>query len=342
MALLRGFLKTANTGQYLIPDGPGTGNAVIASSAAYGNWSPLAFNFTMTAPAAPTETQFSSASTTHNVTMPGTVAAGDLLICIIAFDGNPTLGTTPTGWTYLNAQNNGSTVKMAVYYKVADGTEDGTTVNFPTSSSEQAAAQVYRILSGQYSGVPYGFAGATGGDPDSFTPTSARRFSVFVAQASDGDANAPTGSPTNYSTIDTLVSGAGANGVGMGSAYRLDFNQSTIENPDTFTFSGTGVAITFALDHNAVASEALYLTGISIDASGETALQVQLGTGTQGAESAIGTYLVTPKSGSSAYGDIVFPAVIPVAAGARLSCRIAGLAATQYVTIHALNQDDVA
>ena len=91
-----------------------------------------------------TETAFGTDTPNHNVTMPATVNAGNLLIVLFTNDGDATV-TTPTGWSLLASNNTGSHVRLSVYYKIAVGTEGGTTVNFVTSASEQAAAQVYRI-----------------------------------------------------------------------------------------------------------------------------------------------------------------------------------------------------
>ena len=91
-----------------------------------------------------TETAFGTDTTDHYVNMPATVNAGDLLIVLFTNDRNETV-TTPAGWTALASDANGQAVRLSVYYKIAAGTEDGTTVNFVTSSTEQAAAQVYRI-----------------------------------------------------------------------------------------------------------------------------------------------------------------------------------------------------
>src|SRR4030065_2965123 len=54
-----------------------------------------------------TETAFGSDTTTHNITMPATVNAGDLLIVLFANDGRATV-TPPAGWREMasNARNN--------------------------------------------------------------------------------------------------------------------------------------------------------------------------------------------------------------------------------------------
>ena len=102
---------------------------------------------------APAETSFSTASTTHNVSMPGTVNSGDLLVSFVGFISPTTSAvnlSTPSGWTafyYFQMDVGSATGNMPVgcYLKVADGTEGGGTVNFPTSASTRGCTQVYRV-----------------------------------------------------------------------------------------------------------------------------------------------------------------------------------------------------
>ena len=90
--------------------------------------------------------QFNTDTTAHNVTMPATVDVGDLLIVLFSND-HATGGTvtTPAGWTLVSTQTRGNNVRGSVFAKDAVGTEDGTNVDFITSATEQASAQVYRI-----------------------------------------------------------------------------------------------------------------------------------------------------------------------------------------------------
>ncbi|KKL52238.1 hypothetical protein LCGC14_2287490, partial [marine sediment metagenome] len=85
-----------------------------------------------------TETPFLSNTTTHNVSMPATVNSGDLLIAHLTFDASASVNSTPTDWTPVDAN------RLNLYMKVADGTEGGTTVDFPTTAIEAGAAQVHR------------------------------------------------------------------------------------------------------------------------------------------------------------------------------------------------------
>lgn len=116
-----------------------------------------------------TNTAIGTAATAHNVNMPsGTVSFGDLLLCQFSVPSN-TAVTTPSGWTLLNGMANGSSVGSYWYYKVAAGTESGTTVNFVTAASVQAVATVHQIQAGTYgSGLLYAASvGGTSASPQS-------------------------------------------------------------------------------------------------------------------------------------------------------------------------------
>src|SRR5690349_17425685 len=88
-----------------------------------------------------TETSFASDTTSHAVSMPATVNAGDGLIVIITTDGSATI-TVPVGWKELYTEANGTALRGSAYVRVGRGTEGGTTVDFVTSAAESAAAQV--------------------------------------------------------------------------------------------------------------------------------------------------------------------------------------------------------
>jgi hypothetical protein len=75
--------------------------------------------------------------------MPATVNSGDLLLAIAAFDSSSTTITTPSGWTRIIG--NAKDPVVGVYAKVADGTEDGTNVNFVTSNSQRGSVHVLRF-----------------------------------------------------------------------------------------------------------------------------------------------------------------------------------------------------
>lgn len=99
-----------------------------------------------------TQTVFASNVTSHPVDMPAVVNAGDMLVLGITMraDTGQDLTSavmTPAGWTKLgqdrsNIQNG---TQYANFYRIASGSEGGTTVDVQTSIACHAAAQVHRI-----------------------------------------------------------------------------------------------------------------------------------------------------------------------------------------------------
>jgi hypothetical protein len=95
-----------------------------------------------------TVTDFTSDATTHDADMPATVDSGDLLLAVAAFDGSSTTITTPSGWTKVIETGRADAIS-GVYAKVADGSEDSTTVDFVTSNSQMGSVHVLRITGWQ-------------------------------------------------------------------------------------------------------------------------------------------------------------------------------------------------
>lgn len=87
-----------------------------------------------------------SAANSLQISTPSSIVAGNGLIATIATDGAPTI-TPPSGWTLLTAINQSSNVQLAVYWRLATGTE-GANYTWSFSASEQASGTIV-----QYSGV---------------------------------------------------------------------------------------------------------------------------------------------------------------------------------------------
>jgi hypothetical protein len=212
-----------------------------------------------------TETAFGNDTTDHYANMPDTVDAGDVLIVLFTNDGSATV-TTPGGWTQLASNANGAAVRLSVYYKIAAGTEGGTTVNFVTSAAEQAAAQVYRITDWHGTTPPEISTAATGvgtrPNPASLDPAAwgvADTLWLAVAGQDRGDQSGTTAYPTYYTNgISTQSSEPATTGVcRIHSARRVLAAAS--ENPGAFTIpvSEEWVAFTIAVrpaSHNLTTS----------------------------------------------------------------------------------------
>jgi hypothetical protein len=218
----------------------------------------LSFSLVTTVPAlaAPvvasvTETEFGSDTTDHYVDMPATVDAGDLLIVLFTNDGNATV-TTPGGWTELASDDN-TAVRCSVCYKIAVGDEDGTTVDFVTSASEQAAAQVYRITNWHGTTPPEISTAAkstsTHPNPTSLDPAGwdvADTLWIAVAGQDRGDQTGPTAYPAYYTNgISTLSADDDTSSCRTHSARRVLAAAS--ENPGAFTIPQTEEWVAFTI-----------------------------------------------------------------------------------------------
>jgi len=199
-----------------------------------------------------TETEFGTDTTDHYVSMPATVDAGDLLIVLFTNDGNATV-TTPGGWSLLASDDN-TAVRCSVYYKIAVGDEDGTTVNFATSPSEQAAAQVYRITDWHGTTPPEISTAATGTsnrpNPASLDPAGwdvADTLWIAVAGQDRGNQDGPTAYPAYYTDGISTLSSDTTDSCRTHSARRVLAAAS--EDPGAFTIpvSEEWVAFTIAV-----------------------------------------------------------------------------------------------
>jgi hypothetical protein len=200
-----------------------------------------------------TETAFGTASIDHYASMPATVDAGDLLIALFTNDKDTTV-TTPLGWTALASEASGTAVRISVYYKKAAGTEGGTTVNFVTSSSEEAAAQVYRITNWHDTTPPEISAVATGTgvspDPASLDPAGwgvTGTLWLAVAGQDRGDQAGTTAYPASYTDGISTLSASDTGSCRIHSA-RRELTAAS-EDPGVFTVpaSEQWVAFTMAI-----------------------------------------------------------------------------------------------
>jgi hypothetical protein len=174
-------------------------------------------------------------STSHTVNLPAGISTGDLLLVVFASDSNPTI-TFPANWYNLDTTSSGAATTMAIYYKIADGS-DGATITVTTSNNQMTAHTSFRITGGQ--GVEIGTAATdTDASPD---PGELRtRFGTLnnlwiAVSGNDVGTTTVTGYPAGYADTRNDRSND-AEGVGIGTA-RL---ASTTDNndPGVFTLSG--------------------------------------------------------------------------------------------------------
>lgn len=180
---------------------------------------------------------------TPTITYPATVTPGDLLLLLFISEIDATITTPPSGWNtaLLNYTLPAGSVNFGVFYKTADGTEDGLTFSGPTiATARRSAWQIYRETS--YNGkdvdvevTPTPNTGtSTAPDSPSITPSwgaKAEMFLSVVIQPAGVILN-PTAAPSGYTgTLKT----SSANGYLLYSSRRPESSGVTSEDPGAWT-----------------------------------------------------------------------------------------------------------
>ena len=174
-------------------------------------------------------------ATTHSITFPAGIVAGELLLAFVSIDGTQTTADNEGRWTKIaGQQKNGSIVTGAVFAKIAEasGSADDLTV---ISANEQASWVTFRISG--HGGLPTASmanGSSTNSNPPSHTPPyGAQDYLWIVSRHGDGATGVTAGNqPANYSNL-TGVTHANAGGASTHTAER-ELNASSTD-PGTFT-----------------------------------------------------------------------------------------------------------
>lgn len=188
-----------------------------------------------------TTSGFSTASTSHNVAMPASVSSGDLLIIQLGTGqtGANTI-TTPSGWTLLHSGAPGS-FRVVTFYKVASGTEGGTTVAVAMTTSLRASAIVHRIQVGTFSSSPeISAVNGTGTTPDppNLSPTWGSANTLWIASFASINNGAISAYPFPNNNVTVSDGGAGGTGASRMGSCTSEQTVSSL-NPGSFTKSGS-------------------------------------------------------------------------------------------------------
>lgn len=185
-------------------------------------------------------------ATTHTVTLPGTIVAGEKLVALFACDNQARALTTitwPAGWDERAERilPAGTETGFAVADRIADGTE-GTSITVTTDTSETFAAQVYRVSSWHGTAAAEAASPSNGEsttpDPPNLTPSYGAEDTLWIAVGTlDIGGTTISAAPTNYTDLTTTQSGTGFGDVEVYSA-RRELN-ATSEDPGGFTASTT-------------------------------------------------------------------------------------------------------
>lgn len=196
-------------------------------------------------------------STSWTLTYPTNIAAGDLLLALIAADGGITTGTMPVGWTKLYGTSSGGAVVGYLWVKSADGTETGT-FTFNANASEQGAWAVFRVPNETWFGgtltsavnVANQESVSANPDPPNLDPaswgTEDTLWIAFAAVDTSRTFSAFPTTPSVFTNTGSQVSG-GAGGASIGYC-RLESAVASVD-PGTFTISASDdwAALTIAI-----------------------------------------------------------------------------------------------
>ncbi len=176
----------------------------------------------------------------QTLTYPATIASLDLLVLAMTMQFSKTVTGYAGNFTELDNETNGINITQNVSYRVADGTEDGTTFDITFNADSAIVWSFGRFtgcadpaVSAPDIGTP-SEAETTTPDPPSLTlsgPSQERLMFLPLASDCGASSNTVSGYPTNYSG-DTFAENQF--GRMIATAYRIA-TLSTSENPDTFS-----------------------------------------------------------------------------------------------------------
>lgn len=195
--------------------------------------------------------------TSRTVSLPATINPGDVLLAIIVVQGTGVIAwdhVTAGGWNFLHDDIEGvaSSNRLAAYWKVADGTEDGLNLTIVTSEAVYTAWHIYRYSNA--SSVECGIANTANGltqqpNPPPITPSWGAHDNAWLVAI--GTYLAMSYSPSSpYGSFPVFTN---ANQVGLNTGRASpDFNAAT-HDPGIWSVGGQtfnrryGVSQTYAI-----------------------------------------------------------------------------------------------
>lgn len=184
-------------------------------------------------------------SGTPSVTLPGSIASGDLLVVLFAPNNN-ILQSVPTGWTKIKELQliSSSNLMGFVLVRVADGSE-GTSLNITlfNSGSVKWSAVAWRITGSDTSTTPEissdTSASSTTPDPLSLSPAGGSKdyLALWLGVSNNQPTMPPSGVPTNYSNAVGVKSGGTGSAASKSTAFGASrqLSGASSEDPPSWT-----------------------------------------------------------------------------------------------------------
>jgi hypothetical protein len=166
----------------------------------------------------------SSGTTSVTMTAPAGLTTGDVMIALVAQHIDEMEGSTPSGWTQLQAQGDGSTIGAAVYYRVATSSDVAGTTTYTWTFDESArSAGLIVAFRGVSSTTPVVASGASANAASStYTAPSITPGvpnTMLVALFASDYGNSTIASPAGTTAAVTGSTSAGPNGIAIGAYY---------------------------------------------------------------------------------------------------------------------------
>ncbi len=274
-----------------------------------------------------TNSQETANTTTSNVTLPGSIASGDLVLAFLALDaGAGTAPTWPSPWVSILADQ-GTGFNVYVGYLIASGGETTVAV---THTSERSNHIALRITSWHGTTPPEITVKANGSsttpDPPSLTPSWGALDTLWIALTGCDDSATPY-PITAWPYANNQASNATATSAADLALCTNNVNAAS-QDPGTFTMTVTETwnAYTVAVRPAATGDLNLNLTGVS-STSGIGTLAAAVAIGLSGL---FGTGAVGNVAPSQALSGISATAAVD-AVGVSVAVGLTGIAATGSV-----------
>ncbi|MCR4330831.1 MAG: hypothetical protein NUV49_03045, partial [Patescibacteria group bacterium] len=197
-----------------------------------------------------TTTTIAGNDSNEDITLPGVLAAGDIVLVGAASDGAIGGQLTTSGYALID-NHTGSSAGSLLGWKRMGSTPD-TVVNFNNADNSQVVAVVIQVWRGVDSvtaidATPVLATGASGDpNPGSFTTVTANTLRVIWGALDDDDVASGLTAPSGFENLiagDTGQSSTGAGATAM-LASRLEPNAGA-NNPDAFGTSGDDQSRTY-------------------------------------------------------------------------------------------------
>lgn len=190
------------------------------------------------------ETAVSTAGTSHAITLPANISAGDLVLITMDIGSTSATLNTLTDWAELLDENSANGLKI-LYYSGAGVPGNPT---FTSSASTRSASIAWRITGAEVPATQPPEIGTTASgssttpDPPAVTPTGGSKDYLFIAFLGRGGEEADddtwaTASPANYLPDPPLQKACGTVGTNLGGMIAAASRQVTAASDDPGTFT---------------------------------------------------------------------------------------------------------